>query len=328
MKPFASVVEVCHCPNGEKFTAQSFFTEIASSNSQWWNSSRTTPEWVFRGHSDSSWKLLPSAWRSDGSSKLRNLIESLELVKLDKLSTPEGRELWASLGIDEESLCEHPIVPWVNAEIEALHQFVSKSDSLGLKVDPLCHDTHSILETNRRWLYYLFDIKVTQSRLQQTALAQHHGIPTRLLDWTTSAHLAAFHAVNARHSDTDISIWALRKKSDFIFETESGKSYQALSFYSPPYHSNQYLKAQKGLFTYCGFGEIFFYENGYWPALEDMKARERNETERSFPYLKKLVLAAEHVPELRKILDMEGYSLSGCMPTFDNVSKDVISQWG
>ncbi|MGA2257967.1 MAG: FRG domain-containing protein, partial [Thermoguttaceae bacterium] len=47
------------------------------------------------------------------------------------------------------------------------------------------------------------------SLVDKYLLAQHHGLPTRLLDWTTNALAALFFAVASRSPDTDGAVFML-----------------------------------------------------------------------------------------------------------------------
>jgi len=207
-------------------------------------------EWVFRGHGDCQYKLVPSALRQEKAAELQKLSRSPQPLR--------------DVNVEQ-----------VYAECVILRDFLREADSNGL---PLPEDSQLLRDLIDTLLNNTIALRMPDLPANLTAgvgiswpptelrslmaLAQHYGLPTRLLDWSRSPFVAAYFAatdalgLQEEHGSQDdhrLSVWSCWGVPLFAARLcdLSDPSGVRISLVTAPRAGNPNLHAQDGLFTLC-----------------------------------------------------------------------------
>lgn len=332
-------------------TAETLFEHLRPTNANWdVGGDSSYSRWVFRGHWNSEWKLLPISWRTGEANPLSPLIEATENCRhYHYFFLPEGEQQFDSFRLDLEHgtlLSRH-----LFAEFCALNEFRKRCHQFGENADqpnfdrcfdlgralgkiPYLMTSPSLHGPRRELIENLF-------RGSDIGLARHYGVPTRYLDWTLDPVCAMYFAVhpttssNAQTiegSDSYIAIWALNADQTQLEDYK-------IELIDPQKHGNKYLSAQSGLLSCIPEydSQEWFLKRGCFPALEDYiedhSLRKNNAPEsdvtadqfgRDDTVLRKFVMPRNQVPELRRLLKRERATLDRFMPSLENMAKTAM----
>ncbi|MFN4235056.1 MAG: FRG domain-containing protein [Bacteroidia bacterium] len=157
------------------------------------------------------------------------------------------------------------------------------------------------------------------SKLDQLIIAQHHGVPTRLLDWTENALTALYFATENPPQDSEeyIVVWVvgLDRNSNIIIKDSSIDPFKinSIKFYKPPSVISR-ISSQMGwlsLHPYLGSG---FYNGFKIKNSENLK-------------LTKLMIPKEYRKNIHENLNNCGVNKFTIYQDLDSLGKYIFEKY-
>jgi hypothetical protein len=280
-------------------TAAEFLDNLRISHPNW--RGQNSDKWAFRGQGDARWHLVPKAFRPD-----------------------------TDLGYKGKPV--HPPLPPLRQfemELAALNHFLFTADRVGL---PIPGDNQSLRLPStivgkrdyRTWPW--------PAMLEVLAIAQHHGVPTRLVDFSHNSLVAAFFAAesaakkltagNEVPRDTCIAVWAV----DLWYVADGVEAHRARNekptviWVTASRAANTYLQQQDALFLL----DLLANKRKQQPpqletGLLDV-ARLARLPKPADPPVVRILLSADKAMDVLRLLWNEFYHPARLMPDYDNVA--------
>jgi hypothetical protein len=267
--------------------------------------------WIYRGHANADWPLLPGLWRDP----------------------------WQFEALMSNSLADSDCEAALAVERALVDEFVRQANDLGFELP----GELGYLGPLSRELYHRYDegggFDIDN---RQRALAQHYGVPTSLLDWSEDPFVAAYFAIQPA-PDTDDSdracVWALNEllagRSPGPRSKHSARRSPRLEIVRLMKGYNANITAQAGVFTFLnpGTGE-WVLENEDDEPIRDCVEELVNledwilsvEPPVPQPSLVQVTIPRSEIAEMQQILTSQRITRARLVPQLDSVAMDVLAR--
>lgn len=281
-------------------SAEDFLRALNRGNSLWGSAMHF---WAFRGHSnDDTYELIPKALRI-----------ATPPVQLGYTHAPK-------VGVQATNQEQ------INAEFEQIHEFYWSIDNQGLKI-PV---DNNLLRTPTGWKELKEKIENNSWPIDELhpllAIAQHYGVPTRLLDWSDRPLVAAFFAAREAAEDPKgnfLSVWALNL--DWIIHEAFPATSDKMSVYvvTAPRATNPNLHAQGGIFTTENLIKNEFSQKVSVDSVNSLVEKKWKSLNSTKPVMAHIKLPVQKANELLRLLNQEQINSATLFPGYQGVSDSL-----
>jgi hypothetical protein len=252
---------------------------------------RRHDRFIFRGQSNSEWELVPKVFRT-------SVIDTYKRSMMSTLSDHPGQFFF---------------------EWSLLHGFIQYCDAAGLTVPGDSMEFRAYFDQNNITNVHGITSKDwPQDRVVPLmAMAQHHGVPTRLLDWSSNPYVACYHAAATAVIRNRDDVRADEKIALFALDLNTLPRIDGVKHLRVPGSTSAYLCSQTGSFLLVdnsGYrGEAFTHD----VSVESKLGLHAN-------LLKKVTLPMTLAGDLLLRCDRFGISAVSVFPGYDGVGKAVL----
>lgn len=265
----------------------------------------TYDQMIFRGEESDNYTLIPSALRPQG----RNLIKSISPIK---------NESDNAFG-------------YISEELGAVCEFCKSANLQGLYIPESINSYVNVYDIPMPIMGASKINWIPEKFYEIFALAQHYGIPTRLLDFTYDINIALYFACvnklkgitkNKIPNDKHFVIWIM----NIGFKTIQLRNNINLKIILPRYKNNNNIISQKGLFVFLSEQITIDKKIDIKLPLDEVIRRSSCKSERTLLY--KILLPNKELVNVFMFLSRAGYLHSRIYPGYNEIIEDLKEKNG